>query len=208
MQHSQMQLLSSALNRRTFLRLVSTAGAGALMFPRLTRAGRNVSLPQERLVGFPEKTDLILRTDRPPQLETPLHYFRDDFTANEAFYVRWHLQGIPASIDPGVFRLHIGGHVEKPASLSMNDLRTQFEPFSLVAVNQCSGNSRSFFEPRVPGGQWRNGAMGNARWTGVRLRELLDHSGVKAGAVDVSLEGLDRAPLAATPRFAKALGID
>src|SRR6266851_4010475 len=205
---SQTQLISRALNRRTFVRLVSAASAGALMFPRLTRAGPNVSPPQEQLVGFPEKTELILRTDRAPLLETPLHYFREDLTPNDAFYVRWHLEGIPTSIDPGVFRLQIGGHVEKPASLSMNDLRTQFEPFSLIAVNQCSGNSRSLFEPRVPGGQWRNGAMGNARWTGVRLRDLLDRSGVKAGAVEVSFEGLDRAPLVATPRFAKALGID
>src|SRR5437870_1133379 len=203
-----MRQAQPCLNRRMFVRLVSAAGAGALFFPRLTRASANLSPPQEQLVAFPEKTDLLLRTDRAPQLETPLHYFREDLTPNEAFYVRWHLEGIPTSIDPGGFRLHIGGHVEKPASLSMNDLRTQFEPFSLIAVNQCSGNSRSFFEPRVPGGQWRNGAMGNARWTGVRLRDLLDRSGVKAGAVEVSFEGLDRAPLAATPRFAKALAID
>src|SRR6266566_4916522 len=204
MQHSQTQVLSRALNRRMFLRLVSAAGAGTLLSPRLLRA----SPPQEQLVAFPEKTDLILRTDRAPLLETPLHYFREDLTPNEAFYVRWHLEGIPTSIDPGGFRLQIGGHVEKPASLSIMDLRTHFEPFSLIAVNQCSGNSRSFFEPRVPGGQWRNGAMGNARWTGVRLRDLLDRCGVKAGAVEVSFEGLDRAPLAATPRFAKALAID
>src|SRR6266446_101892 len=204
MQHSPTQLLSRALNRRMFLRLVSAAGAGTLLSPRLLRA----SPPQEQLVALSEKTDLILRTDRAPLLETPLHYFREDLTPNEAFYVRWHLEGIPTSVDPGVFRLQIGGHVEKPAWLSMNDLRTGFEQFSVIAVNQCSGNSRSFFEPRVPGGQWRNGAMGNARWTGVRLRDLLDRSGVKAGAVEVSFEGLDRAPLAATSRFAKALGIN
>src|SRR6266487_3020831 len=165
MQHSQTQLLSRGLNRRMFVRLVGAAGAGALMFPRLTRAGPNVSPSQEQLVAFPEKTDLILRTDRPPLLETPLHYFREDFTPNEAFYVRWHLEGIPSSIDPGAFRFQIGGHVKKPVSLSIKDLRTQFEPFSLIAVNQCSGNSRSFFEPRVPGGQWRNGAMGDRKST-------------------------------------------
>src|SRR3989454_2633164 len=203
MQHSETQL-RRALSRRMFVRLVGAAGAGPLLAPRLL----GPSPPQEQLVAFPEKTDLILRTDRAPLLETPLHYFREDLTPNEAFYVRWHLEGIPTSIDPGVFRLQIGGHVEKPAWLSMNDLRTDFEPFSVIAVNQCSGNSRSFFEPRVPGGQWRNGAMGNARWTGVRLRDLLDRYGVKAGAVEVSFEGLDRAPLAATPRFAKALAID
>jgi sulfite dehydrogenase (cytochrome) subunit A len=205
---SQTQLVSRPLNRRTFVRLFGAAGAGALISPLLSRASPNPSAPKEQLVGFPEKTNLILRTDRPPQLETPLNYFREDFTPNKAFYVRWHLEGIPTSIDPDVFRLQIRGHVEKPASLSLHDLRTQFEPLSILAVNQCSWNSRSFFEPRVPGGQWRNGAMGNAHWTGVRLRDLLDRSGVKTGAVDVSFEGLDRAPLNATPRFVKALGID
>src|ERR1051325_9122004 len=175
----QTQLLNRGLNRRSFVRLIGAASAGVLLSPRLLRAGP----PQEQLIAFPQKTDLILRTDRPPLLETPPHYFREDFTPNEAFYVRWHLEGVSTSIDPDTFRLQIGGHVAKPASLSLHDLRAQFEPFSVIAVNQCSGNSRSFFEPRVPGGQWRNGAMGNARWTGVRLRDLLDRSGVKAGAV-------------------------
>jgi DMSO/TMAO reductase YedYZ molybdopterin-dependent catalytic subunit len=188
-----------------FLRLLSAAGAGALLSPRLTHAGPDRNPPQEQLVAFPEKTDLILRTDRAPQLETPLRYFLQDLTPNEAFYVRWHLEGVPASIDPGAFRLQIGGHVEKQASLSMNDLHTQFEPFSLIAVNQCSGNSRSFFEPRVPGGQWKNGAMGNARWTGARLRDLLDRCRVKVGAVEVGFAGLDRAPLPLRPVLPRLL---
>src|SRR2546422_8724425 len=108
---SQTKVLSRTLNRRMFVRLVSAAGAGALLSPRLTGAGPNLSPAQEQLVAFPEKTDLILRTDRPPQLETPLHYFREIFTPNDAFYVRWHLEGIPASVDPRMFRLQVGGHV-------------------------------------------------------------------------------------------------
>lgn len=198
----------ATLDRREFMRLVGVAGAASLM-PPLTTGARPISnRPVDHLVRFPEKTELILRTDRPPQLETPLHYFRDDFTPNEAFYVRWHLEGIPTSVDPRTFRLQIDGHVERPLSLSVAELRGQFETVSLIAVNQCSGNSRSFFEPRVPGGQWKNGAMGNARWTGVRLRDLLDRAGVKAGAVDVGFSGLDRAAFSATPNFAKALAID
>src|SRR5438876_4823089 len=202
---------SAKATRRAMFRFATQLASGLFV---ASRGNASTLLPHRpssdvrRMVRFPEKRELILLTGRPPQLETPLHYFRQDLTPNEAFYVRWHLEGIPTSVDPGVFRLQIGGHVQKLASLSMNDLRTQFEPFSLIAVNQCSGNSRSFFEPRVPGGQWRNGAMGNARWTGVRLRDLLDRSGVKAGAVEVSFEGLDRAPLVATPRFAKALRVD
>jgi hypothetical protein len=82
------------------------------------------------------------------------------------------------------------------------------EAVSLVAVNQCSGNSRSLFEPRVPGGQWVNGAMGNARWTGVRLGDLLRRAGLRAGALQVSFQGLDEGPLPSVPDFVKTLNVD
>jgi sulfite dehydrogenase (cytochrome) subunit A len=160
------------------------------------------------LARFPEKTELILLTDRPPQLETPLHYFRQDLTPNEAFFVRWHLEGIPTSVDLRTFRLNVSGHIRQPVQLSVDELRSQFEPISIIAVNQCSGNSRSFFEPRVPGGQWKHGAMGNAKWTGVSVKSILDRAQVKAGAVDVSFNGLDAPPLASVADFVKALSID
>jgi DMSO/TMAO reductase YedYZ molybdopterin-dependent catalytic subunit len=160
------------------------------------------------LVRFPEKTDLILLTDRPPQLETPLSYFHEDLTPNEAFFVRWHLANIPTKVSPDTFELSVSGHVDNELSLSLDDLHKQFEPVSVVAVNQCSGNSRKFFSPRVPGGQWGNGAMGNARWTGVRLSDLLKKAAVKAGAVEVSFAGLDRPPQPSVPSFVKSLAFD
>jgi hypothetical protein len=91
--------------------------------------------------------------------------------------------------------------------LSMDDLR-RMEAVSIVAVNQCSGNSRSLFEPRVTGGQWLNGAMGNARWTGVRLGDLLERAGLRAGAVQVAFNGLDEGPLPSVPDFIKALDVE
>jgi len=199
---------SLSTSRRGFLHCLGLAGAGTVLAPHLTLVLAESTHRSEQLVRFPEKTDLILRTDRPPQLETPLKYFRQDLTPNEAFYVRWHLEGIPTSVDADRFRLEIDGHVEKPLSLSLAELGSQFERVSLVAVNQCSGNSRSFFEPRVAGGQWKNGAMGNARWTGVRLRDLLDRTKTKAGAVEVAFSGLDRAAMSGTPNFVKALEIE
>ncbi len=204
----RIQSLEARLNRRKFVQLLGAASLLPLVAPPSARSQSVPGAAAEKLVRFPEKAGLILRTDRPPQLETPLSYFQQDFTPNDAFYVRWHLEGIPTSVDLDAFRLKINGHVERPLSLALSELRSRFEAVSVVAVNQCSGNSRSFFAPRVPGGQWRNGAMGNASWTGVRLRDLLDRAGVKAGAVQVSFEGLDRAPLAATPQFVKALDMD
>src|SRR6201993_3641304 len=197
------------MNRRGFLQLISATAAAALTASRnrINSGAGSLSSPAN-LARFPEKTEMILLTDRPPQLETPLHYFRQDLTPNEAFLVRWHLEGIPTSVDLRTFRLNISGHVRQPLQLSMDDLQSQFEPFSIVAVNQCSGNSRSVFHPRVPGGQWKHGACGNAKWTGVSMQSLLDRAQVKAGAVDVSFNGLDVPPLPSIADFVKALAID
>ena len=105
---------------------------------------------------------------------------------NEAFFVRWYVAGIPTRVDTGSLRLQVNGHVQLSLALSLDDLRRRFEPVSVIAIAQCSGNSRSLFEPRVAGGQWRHGAMGNALWTGVRLHDLLEAAGIRAGAIDVN----------------------
>ncbi len=166
-----------------------------------------VMLDNEPVLRFPDKVPMRVVNDRPPCLETPWRYYRDDFTPNEAFYVRWHLQSIPTRIDSANWRLKIGGHVQKSLELSLADLR-QFEVVQLAAVNQCSGNSRSLFGPRVTGAQWGNGAMGNAMWAGVPLKTLLDKAGIRAGAIDVSFDGLDQGPLASVPDFVKSLPLD
>ena len=200
---------SYSINRRGFLQMIGAASAAALTASCNRINSVAAALPgSSELARFPEKTEMILLTDRPPQLETPIHYFRQDLTPNEAFFVRWHLEGIPTSVDLRTFRLNVSGQVRQPLQLSMDDLRSQFEEISIVAVNQCSGNSRSFFEPRVPGGQWKHGACGNAKWTGVALKSILDRAQVKAGAVDVSFNGLDVPPLASIADFVKALSID
>lgn len=142
-------------------------------------------------VSEPQKAPLILLTDRPVQLETPRSYFQNPFTPNDAFYVRWHLSEIPNGVDLAEWRLRVEGNVNKPQTLSLGDLMEKFKPVSVTAVNQCSGNSRSRFQPRVAGGQWGNGAMGNAVWTGVGLRELLDAAGVKQGSLQVQSQGLE-----------------
>ncbi|MBV9657498.1 MAG: molybdopterin-dependent oxidoreductase [Verrucomicrobia bacterium] len=205
------------LPRRDFLLLTGGAAAAALL-PSVSAPGRDpVAAPPPggsanaapaEMVRLPEKTDLLLVTDRPPQLETPLGMFTQDLTPNELFYVRWHLSEIPLSVDLAAFRLKVGGHVETPLELSVEQLKKDFPAAEVVAVNQCSGNSRSFFNPPVAGVQWGNGAVGNARWKGVRLRDLLAKAGVKAGAVEVAFNGLDKPLLDKTPDFAKALPTD
>jgi DMSO/TMAO reductase YedYZ molybdopterin-dependent catalytic subunit len=145
-----------------------------------------------KLATYPQKAPLVLLTDRPVQLETPRFFFLDSITPNEAFFVRWHLEGIPNEVDLSTWRLHVEGNVNSTLALSFSDLLQKFDPVTLVAVNQCSGNSRSRFQPRVAGGEWGNGAMGCARWTGVRFREILNRAGIKSGSIQVQMEGLER----------------
>jgi DMSO/TMAO reductase YedYZ molybdopterin-dependent catalytic subunit len=157
--------------------------------------------------AFPQKGEMILQRSSPPLLETPLCVFDEaDFTPNDRFFVRWHYP-FPTSVDPARHRLRITGHVVKPRSLSLGAL-ARLPRAAIAAVNQCAGNGRGLFAPRVPGAQWANGAMGNALWEGVRLRDVLALAGVKAGAVAVRASGLD-APLVETaPDYAKSMPID
>ncbi len=196
------------LTRRQWL--LSAASAGASFLPAGCTGRPRSQVPADggdTLARFPVKTAMRIINDRPPCLETPWRYFRHDVTPNEAFYVRWHLQSIPAAIDLKTWRLRIDGAVDRPLELSMDDLRRLGDD-EVVAVNQCSGNSRSLFVPGVPGAQWRNGAMGNARWAGVGLAKVLKAAGLRREAVQVTFDGMDEGPLASVPDFIKALDID
>lgn len=190
------------VDRRGLLKWGATAAISSIL-PRVPLAADTRMRSR-----FPEKADLILLTDRPPQLETPLHYFRQDLTPNEAYFVRWHLAGVPTRVDLGSFRLRVDGAVSTPLSLSIDNLKNDFEAVELVALNQCSGNSRSFFEPRVAGSQWKHGAMGNARWTGVRLKDILDRAGLNSGAAGIGLSGLDKSPMPTLPDMRKSIEVD
>jgi DMSO/TMAO reductase YedYZ molybdopterin-dependent catalytic subunit len=201
-------------SRRGFLGQAGIAGLAIATTPswaeeivKLPLAGE----PRERPVAndFPQKRDMILQRIRPPLLETPFKVFdRGVFTPNDQFYVRWHWAVIPNAVDVGTFRLAVRGHVNNVLSLSLSDLMTGLPRVELAAVNQCSGNSRGDFVPRVPGAQWAHGAMGNARWIGVRLKDVLDRAGVKAGAVQVRFDGLDEPVVEGAPKFMKSLDID
>jgi DMSO/TMAO reductase YedYZ molybdopterin-dependent catalytic subunit len=203
----------SPLTRRRFLNSAGILGGMLATFPAWADGLAKLNLPggpDERSLttSFPQKGTMILQRSRPPLLETPFEVFDHGvFTPNDQFFVRWHWAIIPPQVDVSTFRLTIRGHVTDALSLSLADVLTM-PRVELVAVNQCSGNSRGLFQPRVPGGQWENGAMGNARWTGVRLRDLLDRAGVKAGAVAVRFNGLDQPVVDGAPDFMKSLEID
>jgi sulfite dehydrogenase (cytochrome) subunit A len=201
---------SSAQSRRAFLRNAAIAAAGLTAAPLL--AQQKITLPfangEREMVKYPQKRPLIRLTTRPPQLETPFSVYNEGvLTPNDAFFVRYHLAGVPTSIDTDTYRVDIKGSVNNTLSLSLRDLK-QFEAKEVVAVLQCSGNSRGFTTPRVGGGQTANGAMGNAPWKGVPLKAILAKAGLKGSAKQVTFDGLDKAVVDKTPDFIKALDVD
>jgi len=204
------------VDRRTVLRgatgAIASVGLGLVKSISGASAEGSTTLPfgngERSLVSYPGKRPLLQMTARPPQLETPFSVYNEGvITPNDAFFVRYHLADIPTKVDPETFRLDFKGKVEHPLSLSLAELKT-LPAQEVVAVNQCSGNSRGLFEPRVAGGQLANGAMGNARWKGVPLKALLEKAGVQAGAKQVVFNGLDGPVSPDTPDFIKALDID
>src|SRR5947209_7349318 len=174
------------LNRRE---LIGRTGLGAVALGSGGLSGAigaladTIQLPfgngERALVKYPQKRPLIQLTTRPPQLETPFSVFDEGvITPNDAFFVRYHLAGVPLEIDSDTFRVEIKGSVEAPQTFSIADLK-KMDAVEITAVLQCSGNSRGFSSPRVGGGQLGNGAMGNAKWKGVRLKDLLEKAKVK-----------------------------
>lgn len=198
--------------RRQFLMCAGAGLVGMVAQSSKTWAAVSETMPfgngERELIAYPQKRKLMRITTRPPHLETPFEVFNEGvLTPNDAFFVRYHLANMPTSIDPDTYRLNISGHVDNTLTLSLKELKAM-KTVEVVAVNQCSGNSRGFSAPRVFGAQLGNGSMGNARWVGVSVKTVLALAGVKEGATLVSFNGLDAPVLPATPDFVKTLSID
>ncbi len=196
------------MDRRKFLLDSSCSVVGGLLIPGLSWRASADSLPagaiaSEIMDALPGKRPLIKRSFRPPNYETPVPAFRADYTPNDAFYVRWH-SGVP-EITLEDWRLRVGGPgMRNPREFSHRELTRRFPSVEVAAVNQCSGNRRGLFSPHVPGVQWGNGAMGNAIWRGVRLKDVLESAGLGANALEVVGNGVD-IPMLTGPDFVKSL---
>jgi DMSO/TMAO reductase YedYZ molybdopterin-dependent catalytic subunit len=188
--------MSADDGRRRFL-----VGAGlAVAAPGLLLAGR--ARAGEATSAGPL---LIERTARPYNYESPLDVFTSRITPIDSFYLRNHFD-VP-QLDPSTWKLSVGGLVDKPLALSLADLE-KMPQTTVEAVLQCAGNGRALFQPRMPGVQWKRGAMGNATWTGVRLADLLKRVGPKKDAKHVELQGAERPAMATTPAFIRGIPVD
>lgn len=191
-----------ALHPRAFAApLGSTAALGFAELP-------DGALAEQELYALPGKLPLIKKTYRPPNFETPVAYFRAPITQGNAFFIRYHLAVIP-EVNETEWKLAVRGDaVQSARTYTLAELRREFQPASVTAVCLCAGNRRGMFEPHVQGVQWGVGAMGNAAWTGIRLKDVLARAGVKADALEVSLDGADGPVLEKTPDFVKSIPVD
>ncbi|HEY8038014.1 MAG TPA: molybdopterin-dependent oxidoreductase [Methylobacter sp.] len=196
------------IDRRHFIKksASSLAALGGLVLLQRSGLAAATGTKESRIMDtLPGKEALIKQTFRPPNYETPINYFDAHFTPNNHFFVRYHNAVIP-EVKISEWRLHIGGDaVRAPLELTLEQLRGDFEQVEIAALCLCSGNRRVAFEPPVPGLQWGSGAMGNALWRGVRLKDVLAGAGIDKSALEVSLAGADSGVLQTTPNFVKSL---
>jgi sulfite oxidase len=153
----------------------------------------------------PGKEKLIVRSVRPPDYETPVALLDSWITPVEHFYVRQHMP-TPTGLDAATWTLQVNGEVDTPLSVTLDDLR-KMPAAAVTSVLECAGNGRAFFDPPVAGVQWEKGAVGNARWTGVRMADILKRAGLRPGAHFVTMNGADRG-IAQQPDFVRQLPID
>jgi sulfite oxidase len=184
----------AALDRRRFLFL---AGTAALLPAAVKLPAAEGSIPVSR-------RRMIQVNGYATDAETPLDALTTYITPNDLFFVRHHWN--PAYQNPQRWALTVDGEVERPLHLTLADLK-RMPRSSATCVLQCAGNGRAHHKPVVPGVQWKYGAVGNARWTGVRVKTLLDAAGVKGSARHVHAFGADKPP-GKTPPFHRSVEID
>jgi DMSO/TMAO reductase YedYZ molybdopterin-dependent catalytic subunit len=146
---------------------------------------------------------MITLSPSPEDLEMPVGGFVDEITPVERFFVRSHT--LVPKVNLSEWKLEIGGLVNTPLTLTLNDLK-KLPQVTLVSVLECAGNGRSFYQPRVAGAQWQFGSVGNARWTGVRLRDVLARAGLKDGVTQLLMDGAD-VPMGKMPDFQRTLEV-
>jgi DMSO/TMAO reductase YedYZ molybdopterin-dependent catalytic subunit len=176
------------MGRRTFL---GRSAAAAL--PLVWAAGRGLPLLAEAPGDARSLPELIVREKDPLNLESPLAALQRFVTPNPQFYVRCHFN-VPR-LDAAAWRLKVEGAVERPLTLTLDDLR-RLPPRRQYTTLECAGNGRDFLVPRAKGVQWGMGAVSNAEWAGAPLAAVLERAGLKGNAVEVVLEGADEGKVA------------
>ena len=190
-------------SRRKFLKQMSGAALAAAAAPAILTWA--LPLPQRQSVEVPGEDGMILRSFRFVDLETPVEYFNSWLTPVPHFFVRNHMHE-PSELNADDWRLTIGGEVENPVTLKLAEL-SKLETHAVVNTLECAGNGRSLQRPQVPGIQWGKGAVSTARFSGPRLRDVLQRAAVKSSGKHVMFRGLDEVP-GKVPPFIRSIPIE
>ncbi|MBA3263582.1 MAG: sulfite oxidase [Thermoleophilaceae bacterium] len=135
----------------------------------------------------------------------PLEALRYPITPAGLHYLLIHYDIPP--VDAAVFRLEVSGAVERPLSLTLDDLRAR-EAVSMPVTFECAGNGRALLSPRPLSQPWLTEAVGTAEWAGTPLAPLLDEAGVRPSAVEALFTGLDRGIEGGAPQsYERALAL-
>jgi DMSO/TMAO reductase YedYZ molybdopterin-dependent catalytic subunit len=156
-------------------------------------------------IEIPGEDGMIVRSFRFVDLETPVEYLNTWLTPVPHFFVRNHMHE-PSELNAESWRLTVGGEVEKPFTFTLSELK-KLETHSIVNTLECAGNGRSLHRPQVPGVQWGKGAVGTARFSGPRLRDVLQRAAVKPTGKHVMFRGLDEVP-GKVPPFIRSIPIE
>lgn len=187
-------------DRRGFLRGAGLAAMGAALgaampfhrnFPSgLVPAAFAQDSEAKLMAG---KDGLTLLNERPVNAETPAHLLDDDITPYERLFVRNNGLVPQSALEQNAegWTLTVDGEVDNTLSLSIDDLKNDFETVTQALWLECGGNGRAFFNPGASGNQWTTGAIGCPEWTGVRLRDVLERAGLKSSAVYTGHYGND-----------------
>jgi len=190
-------------SRRTFLKQVY--GATLALGTASALPSWAMGSGQSDSIAIPGEDGLIVRSARFFDLETPVEYFDRWLTPVPHFFVRNHMHE-PSELSAESWRLSIGGELDKPLAFTLSDLG-KLQSHSVVNTLECAGNGRSLHRPQVPGIQWGKGAVSTAKFSGPRLRDVLQQAGVKTGGKHVMFRGLDEVP-GKVPPFIRSIPIE
>lgn len=177
-----MAMNEKSYSRRNMMRLIGGAAVAGAATPSLYSATTWAPNDGKKKIG------MIVRSTRPEDLEMPIEGFKDDITPVERLFVRSH--HYTPKVNLATWKLKIGGLVDKPVELTFEQIQ-KLPKVEVVAVMECAGNGRGFFRPSMAGLQWEHGAVGNVRWGGVKLADVLKLAGVSTNGVEVLFDGAD-----------------
>ncbi|MBI0398997.1 sulfite oxidase [Cyclobacterium marinum] len=185
-------------NRRKFIKRSALSSMAALLGSKIVYALPEnytpVALEQDNDPGtlFGKHKDMIVLNDKPWNVESKAHLLDDDVTPADKMFIR-NNGLIPDKIDVDNWTLTIQGEaMDEEKTYSLQELKTKFTNHTYQLVLECGGNGRKEYFPPTKGNQWSLGAVSCAKWTGIRLRDLLKDAGIKDNAVYVGYHGADK----------------